>query len=174
VFETGILAFVTDGNAPRETELSRLCLSCGLCCDGSLFGRVDLRPEEVQSARRRGLRLLRGDESFEQPCSAFQARSGESRRCSIYDDRPHACRTFTCRLYGRHEREGGDIEARLGAVRRVRELVRTLEALRLDPRDFEGDRVRVRALGADASIASSAYAELVRSLEQDFARDGTT
>jgi Fe-S-cluster containining protein len=89
-----------------------------MCCDGSLFGRVPLAPEEVDRARKR-LRVIASKTSFEQPCSAHD----ETRACAIYDERPLACRKFTCRLYERHRAEGGPLEARLAVVARARALI---------------------------------------------------
>jgi Fe-S-cluster containining protein len=131
-----------------SAELSSLCQSCGLCCDGSLFGRVDLGPGEVEGARRRGLRVVRGGKSFEQPCSAF---AGDGGRCAIYEERPLSCRRFVCRLYEKYRREGGSIEGPLAVVRRVRLLLASL-----GPPSAE-----VRALER---------AELIRTLEESFAR----
>jgi hypothetical protein len=116
-------------------ELETLCRSCGLCCDGSLFGRVTLQADEVH------LPVL------EQPCAAHS-----SSACSIYAERPRACRAFTCRLYERHRREGGPLETRLEAVRRVRALLRIVET----------------------TADEAAIADLTRRMETDFARNGAT
>jgi Fe-S-cluster containining protein len=151
-----------------ESELAILCQSCGLCCDGSLFGRVDLGPEEVESARRRRLRVIHGGRGFEQPCAALERPDAgrEQRRCSIYDERPLSCRRFTCRLHERQRQHGGPIEEPLAVVRRVRHLVALLEASGLDPADLAGsDPVEPRA-----EPAVRAYRELTRILEDDFAR----
>jgi Fe-S-cluster containining protein len=133
-------------------DLETLCQSCGLCCDGSLFGRVDLEPAEVLRARRNHLHVIGSGKAFEQPCAALRAIAAgadERRTCSIYGERPLACRRFTCRLHDRHRREGGPLEPRLAAVRRVRELLAGLEASRRDP---------------------GIVVELKRRLEEDFAR----
>jgi Fe-S-cluster containining protein len=109
--------------------LHTLCQSCGLCCDGSLFGRATLEPEERGPARKNRLRVLDHTSAFEQPCSALvtvETPSGAGRSCSIYLERPLSCRRFTCRLYERHRREGGPLEPRLEAVRRVRQLLADL------------------------------------------------
>jgi Fe-S-cluster containining protein len=166
-----------EANAAQNGELAALCRSCGLCCDGSLFGRVDLEPEEVELAKTHRLRILPHERSFEQPCTAL-ARSGPERacRCSIYDERPVSCRRFTCLLYERHRREGGAIEARLEVVRRVRQLVDYLEASGWTPADFEGapsspqSGDHDRAGDHEHESALRAYVELTRSLEEDFAR----
>jgi hypothetical protein len=75
--------------------------------------------------------------------SGSSAIEGERHICSIYRDRPRACRRFVCRLHERHRREGGPIEARLVAVRRVRELISDLEASRLTAADFGGECERM-------------------------------
>lgn len=107
-----------------EADLSALCLACGLCCDGSLFGRVDLRPEEADAARRHGLRVVAGGRSFEQPCGAYAADDERGpRSCRMYDERPRACRRFVCRLYDGYRRDGGALEGPLARVRRARQLL---------------------------------------------------
>ena len=151
-------------NAPHpRVDLARLCQSCALCCDGSLFGFVVLQPGEAKAARKNRLRVIRDGHGFEQRCSALQtAGAGGPRRCAIYAERPLACRHFTCRLYERHRTQGGPIEARLAAVKRVRELVASLEATGLTPADFEGD--------GSKRPAAPIYAELMERLGDDFAR----
>lgn len=63
-----------------------LCLSCGLCCDGSLFWAVPVEESEDVPAP------LDADGRLRQPCACFDG------ACTIYPDRPAACRTFDCRV----------------------------------------------------------------------------
>lgn len=107
----------------REAELEALCLACGLCCDGSLFGRARLEPGEVERARKIGLRVLPSGGSFEQPCSAL----GEGRACAVYTERPNACRAFVCGLWDEHRREGGALAPRLETIARARSLLDAFE-----------------------------------------------
>jgi len=156
-------------------ELTALCGACGLCCNGSLFGRVPLAAEEVAPARRRRLRVLRDGRAFEQPCTALvrevaAAGADDAHGCAIYDERPKACAAFTCRLYVRHRREGGVLATRLVAVRRVRELVALLDAAGISAADFDGEADTIRARGAEGARLVEAFAELSRRLEEDFAR----
>ena len=136
------------GRESTDAELARLCSSCGLCCDGSLFGRVDLASDEVDLARKHRLKVVPSGTSFEQPCSALVRSEGDERSCSIYAERPGSCRRFTCRLLARHRDEGGPLEQRLQVVRHVRRLL-------VSARDAE---------------VGSAHADLTRILEEDFAR----
>jgi Fe-S-cluster containining protein len=114
-----------------EADLSALCQACGLCCDGSLFGRVDLEPAEVDRARRRRLRVIASGKSFEQPCSALAEAPegpGGRRSCTFYEERPLSCRRFVCRLHEELRRETESFEGALAVVRRARSLLASLDA----------------------------------------------
>jgi len=145
---------VEPADPARKAELEALCGACGLCCDGSLFGRVGLDPGELEGALRARLPVVQNGRSFEQPCPALKRAGDDSTRvCSIYHERPAACRRFVCRLYDRHDRQGGPLEARVASVRRVRELLAAVEGA-----------------GAPAGIETSTLREVARHLEADFAR----
>jgi hypothetical protein len=132
-----------------DAALSALCQACGLCCDGSLFGRVDLEPGEVDRARALRLRVIESGKSFEQPCSALARGTREGQRtCGIYEDRPASCRRFECRLHEKLRREGGSLEEPLAVVRRARSLLASVHGP-------GADRVRE---------------ELARILEESFSR----
>lgn len=77
--------------------LAALCQRCALCCDGTLFTTVPLAADEVASVRRRGLVVLADDAGapsrLPQPCAALR-----DLRCTIYDERPDACRRYRCML----------------------------------------------------------------------------
>lgn len=67
-----------------------LCLSCGLCCDGTLFSNVPL--EAGEAARLKGrVSLVRGGGTMKQPCRALEGVS-----CRVYEERPQTCRKFRC------------------------------------------------------------------------------
>ena len=149
----------------RTTELETLCKSCGFCCDGTLFKRALLRPEELEPARRAGLRVIQ-DKGFEQPCPKLVDKA-----CGIYAERPSVCRSFECQLLVRHREEGGPMEARLASIERVRELLVTLKRHGLK-RSADGSEVTFEAEGADAFEAMEAFGELMERLQQDFSRAG--
>jgi Fe-S-cluster containining protein len=89
-----------------------------MCCDGTLFGRARLEPDEVALAKKNRLVVVANEGSFEQPCSALVDGA-----CAIYEERPRGCRRFVCRLHERLRSEGGDLEPYLVRVRRARELL---------------------------------------------------
>lgn len=73
-----------------------LCMSCGLCCDGSLFERVPLGPEEqVPGAALRVVTNDKGARHVPQRCAALQGTC-----CEVYAQRPLACRRYECLLVG--------------------------------------------------------------------------
>jgi uncharacterized protein len=81
-------------------DLSQLCLSCGLCCNGVIFADVKLQPvDDASRLRSQGLPVTRSRSSqsqprFVQPCAAL-----DGCRCRVYGDRPQHCRQFECVLF---------------------------------------------------------------------------
>jgi Fe-S-cluster containining protein len=89
---------------------TRLCLSCGLCCDGTLFKDVELHEgdaaardamesllagrADTRDASEVNSRTLRSRSKWPQPCAALC----RDLRCQIYPDRPSRCRDFECLL----------------------------------------------------------------------------
>lgn len=79
--------------------VAQLCPACGMCCNGVLFGDVELqRGDDAKRLTTLGLDLFRKGrkECFSQPCACF-----DGTLCQIYDGRPKRCRTFECRLLQR-------------------------------------------------------------------------
>ncbi len=83
------------------TPGEKLCLACGLCCDGTLFDNVRLEPGDYPPRLKSlGLpvTLSRGKEPvarFPQPCAALC----QDRTCRLYAHRPHQCRTYECMVF---------------------------------------------------------------------------
>jgi uncharacterized protein len=79
----------------------QLCLSCGLCCDGTLFDLVKLEAtDDARKVKALGLPVTvsRGKvpvARFPQPCAALCA----DRTCRLYADRPWQCRVFECGVF---------------------------------------------------------------------------
>ncbi len=107
----------------------KLCLACGLCCDGTLFDNVRLvAPDDATQLRAVGLpvRTTRGRQPvrfFRQPCAALQ---GDC-RCGVYAERPTQCRAFECLVFKRASAGTLTWEA---ARRKVRQARREAEEIR--------------------------------------------
>ena len=98
--------------SPKPSVAEKLCLTCGLCCNGVIFADVQLQkgddPTKLEAI---GLRIscvskrkaaqglpLKSEAAvpkrkFPQPCAAF-----DGCHCRIYADRPRYCREFDCAL----------------------------------------------------------------------------
>lgn len=73
---------------------SKLCLSCGICCTGAFFLKVEVNAEEARRVSNAGISVEQEGERlvFHLPCSA-----NENKTCQIYNERPGICRQFTCK-----------------------------------------------------------------------------
>lgn len=90
----------------------KLCLSCGLCCNGVIFADVQLQRGD-NAAKLRSLGVLKTNgKKFPQPCAMH-----DCCRCSIYADRPQYCRQFECLLL-QNAQEGRVTET--GALRFIK------------------------------------------------------
>jgi hypothetical protein len=109
---------------PRTPEQA-VCLQCGLCCDGTMFGFVWLTDDEKRSLA--GMFEIVETEQrarFRQPCPYSHECA-----CTAYDARPRACRKFSCKTL--QQLSQGVIDrstalARIGAVRQALEDLRPL------------------------------------------------
>lgn len=165
--------------APPSAD-SGLCLTCGLCCDGTLFRDVELADDaEAEVFDRAGLPPRRTGKKtcVGQPCPAL----GSDGRCGIYAERPVRCRQFDCALLlavraGRtapdaarrviHETRQQANHVRsllraLGATDETRPLTRQFQTLQ---RAFEAGRHP--ANGATGRESLETYAELTLAVQQ--------
>jgi uncharacterized protein len=90
----------TKPRAEAQRIIGELCSSCALCCNGVLFGDVELQAsDDPKALQQAGLKLQRKgkEHCLNQPCSCLDARN----LCRIYSARPVRCRTFECLLLKR-------------------------------------------------------------------------
>ena len=74
-------------------DSSNICLSCGICCDGTLIGFVQLEPEEVPKIKAiMEIEEEKGNGFFLHPCKKF------CDGCTVYSNRPKQCASFECSL----------------------------------------------------------------------------
>ncbi len=105
------------------TAASRLCLACGMCCNGVLFRDVELQPgDDADALKKLGLpvrSVRRGDGAIAkapQPCAALC----EDNRCRIYEDRPTRCRQFECLLFTAVISGEVEVDAAMKTIRQAR------------------------------------------------------
>ena len=83
---------------PKATmDQSSLCLACGICCDGTLFSNVKLKPhDEIAPLQAAGIVLDSDAKNFQQPCAAHK-----NCACTVYSNRPQTCQSYQCELLKR-------------------------------------------------------------------------
>jgi Fe-S-cluster containining protein len=168
--------------ATTSDAVSQLCPACGLCCNGVLFGDVELqRDDDAKILTQLHLDLFRKGRktAFSQPCSCF-----DGKLCSIYTDRPKQCRAFECGLIKRVSAgkltTGAALKVIAETRRRseallnlVREFGNTDEAKPLNRRyaDVVGQPIDMAADEADLERRGElmmGVASLMKLLQQDF------
>ena len=110
------------GEGAGVTAAEKLCLACGMCCDGTLFDLVKLEAGDG-AAKLKALGLpvtvSRGKAPvarFPQPCAALC----DDRTCRLYADRPWQCRVFECGVFKEAKAGRMTYAAALRLVQRVR------------------------------------------------------
>ncbi|HRI12102.1 MAG TPA: YkgJ family cysteine cluster protein [Verrucomicrobiota bacterium] len=112
-------------------DASDLCLTCGLCCDGTLFGDVELQAGDDRARLRAlGLPVIRSRSGrrpsrWLQPCPAL----GAGCRCAIYRERPLHCREFDCALLQSVKAGALEIADARRTIRQTRRRVETVKRL---------------------------------------------
>lgn len=105
-----------------------LCTRCGLCCDGTLFGDVELTGRR-EAARLEALGLDVDADDADVELLALPCAGLRGTRCAVYADRPRCCRTFECRLLQDTRRGVVTQEAALARIVRTRRQVERVSAL---------------------------------------------
>jgi uncharacterized protein len=105
-----------------------LCTRCGLCCDGTLLGDVELTgPAEAARLELLGLDVDSDDadtELLSLPCAGLHGTT-----CRVYAHRPHSCRAFECRLLQLAQRGTVTVPDALARIAEARAQVQHVKAL---------------------------------------------
>jgi Fe-S-cluster containining protein len=164
------------------SAIDQLCPACGLCCNGVLFGDVELqRGDDAKKLASLGVELFtKGRKKvFNQPCACLVGGL-----CKIYQDRPARCRAFDCRALQRVQQGKLTVAAAhkaiaeakrcseevlrlvraLGDASETRPLNRRYAAIMAQPMDLAGDEAQLELRGE----LMMAVGRLVEVLERDF------
>ena len=104
-----------------------LCLTCGLCCDGTLFSSVRLKQDDkVAPLKAVDIKFISNEDSneFKQPCAAHK-----NCTCTVYRDRPQECRAYKCELLKRFERNDISYKFALEIINKMISLKNEVNAL---------------------------------------------
>ncbi len=114
----------TDKDFDRISKGVELCMSCGFCCNGVLLVSTILETDEAELVTQPGLNFYqkKGEYvGFYQPCPCLK-----DSKCSVYAQRPRACRNYQCELLKEHLQ--GTISFK-EAVELVRKAISLMEAI---------------------------------------------
>lgn len=111
--------------SPKQEQ--NICLTCGLCCDGTLFFNAVLKkgekgnlPQKMEEAYVKN----KNGEFFELPCAYFNG------KCSIYDKKKaHVCSSFRCNLLKEYSSDSVNKEDALSIVQNAQKLREEVLAL---------------------------------------------
>ena len=138
-----------------------LCTRCGLCCDGTLFGDVELTGQrEATRLEILGLDVDADDADTELlalPCGALRGT-----RCSVYTQRPQCCRTFECRLLQNAQRGTVSVARALEHIAGARAQVQRVKTLLAGVEPRRGLRLPLEERVADAIAVAPASPAGVR------------
>jgi Fe-S-cluster containining protein len=130
-----------------------LCTRCGLCCDGTLFGDVELTgPREATRLEVLGLDVDADDADVE--LLSLPCRGLRGTRCSVYAHRPRCCRTFECRLLQDAERGAVTADAALTRIAEAKAQVQRVKTLMAGIEPRRGHRLPLEERVADAVAAA--------------------
>ena len=159
---------------PGRADGSRLCLSCGLCCQGVLHDWAKIEEDEIGLAERLELRTASRPEGhvFALPCHHHRDDA-----CTVYDQRPSPCRGYRCKLLLGYLAGEVSWDESLQRVEQVKRLIGTIRS-RLGSSPAEGSvwrQLRETGDGGDTALSLdvASLLALCRRHFQDQAGTGT-
>lgn len=128
-------------------DSDNICLACGLCCDGTLIGHVQLDREELPTLKK--LMEIEDENSngfFLQPCDKY------CDGCTIYSQRPKQCDNFKCDLLNSVESKKTEFSTALDAINSVKQQKTLIEkklaklTIKLHSKSFHFKMVELKKL----------------------------
>ncbi len=152
------------------SDSTNICLACGLCCDGTVIGFVQVGREELPVLRELlDVENANGEGFFLQPCKKY------CDGCTIYPDRPKHCAKYECGLLESLEQKEIDFNTALKTVQVVKQkkiaIEKKLTLLQLDLRSqsFYFKMIELKKLyqsNKALSFLTQNHLDLITDLEQ--------
>lgn len=163
---------------PEPSLASRLCLACGMCCDGTVHDFAFLKEEDITPADACGFQTYRrgdGTPAMPLPCHYLDGAT-----CRRYEQwRPSICGDYLCRLQKRlaagEVSEAQALETigiTLASRTQVEELLRPGESLRQARARFDAIADSGETLSPDDARLVVRLFVLDRLLDQNFRKSG--
>ena len=124
-------------------DASDVCMLCGMCCDGTLFGGAVVEDGESEHVVSLGLEIHRredGSQAFLHPCPRFTKGC-----CGVYEQRPQVCRDYNCGLLPEYEAGRISLDDCTDVIESMRSLTRYIEeGLAMSPGSYNERTMRER------------------------------
>ncbi len=103
-------------------DVLNICLPCGLCCDGTMIGFVQLDKEEVPVIKElMDIEDANGNGFILEPCNSY------CDGCTIYSKRPKQCASFKCGLLKSVDQKELDFDSAMEIIKEVKQKKIALE-----------------------------------------------
>ncbi|WP_037320269.1 YkgJ family cysteine cluster protein [Salegentibacter sp. Hel_I_6] len=150
-------------------EPTNICLACGLCCDGTLIGFVQLDNEELAPVKHlMDIEQTGENGMFFLPCNELGCNG-----CNIYSQRPKACRNFECGVLKSVEKKELSFDKATEVIEVVKQKKLAIEKhvanlqIELQSKSFHFKTLELKKLlRKDKSELSSSHQELKLELEE--------
>ena len=115
-------------DADDLSTASRLCLACGLCCDGTVFGFAHIEEEEVEDTAGIGLQTIRTTK--DEPAFLLGCHYLDGAACTRYRDwRPSVCGDYFCEVQKRVGKQELAEDEAFSIIARARQMTEEIKAL---------------------------------------------
>lgn len=123
----------------QTQQLSAICVSCGMCCDGSLFQQAKLKDKQ-DKVLAESLHLNCGQNNnnsfFLLPCHHF------NQQCTIYHrERPIICDSYFCEPLKQIKQNKMSLQQAQKMISDVCDLKSSFDIVRRDFPEFEGESI---------------------------------
>ncbi|WP_118074081.1 YkgJ family cysteine cluster protein [Novosphingobium sp. THN1] len=107
---------------------SKLCLACGLCCDGTVFGFALIEESEVEDTAAIGLQTFRT--TYDEPAFRLGCHYLDGTACTRYQSwRPSVCGDYYCQVQKRVRKHELAEEKAFSMIARARQMTDEIKAL---------------------------------------------
>lgn len=107
---------------------SKLCLACGLCCDGTVFGFALIEESEVEDTAAIGLQTFRT--TNDEPAFRLGCHYLDGTACTRYQSwRPSVCGDYYCQVQKRVRKHEVAEEKAFSMIARARQMTDEIKAL---------------------------------------------
>ena len=151
-------------------DSTNICLACGLCCDGTLIGFVQVSHDELPAIKElMAVEEASSDGVFIQPCSKY------CDGCTIYSQRPKQCASYDCELLKSFQQKELDYTSAIEIIEEAKQRKRAIEEklallpIKLQSQSFYFQMAELEKLyqkNEHALASTQAFKDLITDIKQ--------